>query len=587
MRKTPMGKTVLASAIAALFLAGCGGSGSSGDTEKEPIGTATEIGGRVADGYLVGAIVCLDLNRSGTCDDNEPQAVTSAGGVYELDVSEHADWQSYPLAVEVPADAIDEDDGQVVGDAFYLAAPAGQPGFISPITTMVEKELVDNPGLDVVDAEYAVRSRLGLDDDIDVLGDYVAAKTDDDRYAVIHRTAQIVAEVLKEHTETIRFAAGEAGLDPNEVMRELSAILMDAVLSKASTIVDLARVEEGFDPANALQEADVKVSSDNLQEEVERRQELASTQLPDDLRALMEAASYWYYAHGSQDVEGGVEFGVVKVWMEQQEGALPTLGELGWHYSGDTWSDETGNSQQVLLTQDGWMMVDDSANSYEITEIDGNTLRATHKDSGLGLQMRTSVLDLKDRKVKDVIGTWANYWEKRELAKGIDEAFTFSDGALGLVRTFIRDEAHYKLNHSVSFGGESVTALDDLKLAEGASPGHDGAADYIYLNQQVRVLLYHGGKVYFEQRRDDAFEAARDGYWEERVAHGQRMLVVPVTEALSEEGITAYIFAVYNGAVHVGDMVPGGIPHTDLDFNRSAIEDFILALGKNPLPQGD
>ncbi|MGH8848934.1 MAG: hypothetical protein ACREXQ_17055, partial [Polaromonas sp.] len=61
---------------AAVALTACGG-GSDGPAN---------LSGVVADGYLNGATVCLDLNNNMACDAGEPSATTTAGGKYSMAV---------------------------------------------------------------------------------------------------------------------------------------------------------------------------------------------------------------------------------------------------------------------------------------------------------------------------------------------------------------------------------------------------------------------------------------------------------------------------------------------------------------------
>ena len=64
--------------ILATSLTACGG-GSSGPMLSAS--TSTTLEGRVIDGYISGATVCLDLNNNYLCDiPDEPSAVTSTGG---------------------------------------------------------------------------------------------------------------------------------------------------------------------------------------------------------------------------------------------------------------------------------------------------------------------------------------------------------------------------------------------------------------------------------------------------------------------------------------------------------------------------
>jgi len=70
-------------AFMSIFLAGCGGGGGGGGggsssiaTEKALVATESELTGKVIDGYISGATVCLDLNNNYTCDPDEASALS-------------------------------------------------------------------------------------------------------------------------------------------------------------------------------------------------------------------------------------------------------------------------------------------------------------------------------------------------------------------------------------------------------------------------------------------------------------------------------------------------------------------------------
>ena len=73
-------------------LTACGGGGK--DNAKSPaastlptVPTSSVLSGKVIDGYIEGATVCLDLNNDQICGTGEPVAVTKAGGVYSLKIT--------------------------------------------------------------------------------------------------------------------------------------------------------------------------------------------------------------------------------------------------------------------------------------------------------------------------------------------------------------------------------------------------------------------------------------------------------------------------------------------------------------------
>ena len=68
------------SLIAAIFI-GCGGGGSSNTTN-------TTINGKVVDGYVKNAKVCVDLNNNFMCDENEPFTYSDENGNYLLEIED-------------------------------------------------------------------------------------------------------------------------------------------------------------------------------------------------------------------------------------------------------------------------------------------------------------------------------------------------------------------------------------------------------------------------------------------------------------------------------------------------------------------
>jgi len=169
---------------AAVLLTGCGG-GSDSETNTTPT-----IGGAVADGYLVGAKICLDIDDSKSCDIGEPYAITTTNGAYTI-ASQLG--FNYPLFVEVGADVIDEDNGLPVGAAYTLSAPAGER-FVSPLSTMVKSKMDLGASLETARAE--VVAELGLSDATLVHRDYITDTSQDASDA--HIKAQVIAQLKKD-----------------------------------------------------------------------------------------------------------------------------------------------------------------------------------------------------------------------------------------------------------------------------------------------------------------------------------------------------------------------------------------------------
>ena len=213
------------------FLAACsdGDGGSQNSIVQTPIDlgqanaseaiTANIVTGRVADGYVQGATVCVDINENEACDPNEPSAMSGAGGLYELVIPDGA--EAMPIVADIPAEAIDEDTGESVGEALVFITPADHPEFISPITTLVYQELRVSPSLNVDEAEQIVQSALGFDGNrVSLFADYVEQsdpETNQDgtanSFIYLHSTARVVASIMKDLESQVESAAVSNGVD--------------------------------------------------------------------------------------------------------------------------------------------------------------------------------------------------------------------------------------------------------------------------------------------------------------------------------------------------------------------------------------
>lgn len=171
----------------AAVIAGCG----SDDTSGQP----SVLEGRVADGYLRAAKVCVDRNSNNACDESEPSTESQDGGQWSIQV-DGGDIGQYPIVVEAIAGiTIDEDDGLPIRQDYILATPKEAQSFVSPLTTLVKYE-VDSYGKSYQDAKESIRLKAGLSHAANVIEDFVAKKSAGDSDAVkAHALAQAVMKV--------------------------------------------------------------------------------------------------------------------------------------------------------------------------------------------------------------------------------------------------------------------------------------------------------------------------------------------------------------------------------------------------------
>lgn len=347
MKKDKMFKAASPVALA-ILVASCGGASTvtGSDKDNEPdagsangsnaelpdslgqnvtTDTGTVLSGRVADGYIQGATVCIDLNNSNSCENDEPSAVTGAGGAYELSIPAGA--EDKPIVADIPAAAIDEDTGEAVGQPLVFIAPAGQPEFISPITTLVHQELQSNPSLDTEDAEIAVKTLLGIaEEDVSLFTDYVAGGQEEqeteerkNNFRYLHDTARVVASMMKDIETEVESAAQTTGIDvvgskdtqlaiQDIVRREVQQLLpqianqiatvdrtgaTDATSSGAANEQGtLSQNEESFDPEQIALSLRPVSLSENVQARIDavvERMEPIQT----DLRKTLTDGVYW------------------------------------------------------------------------------------------------------------------------------------------------------------------------------------------------------------------------------------------------------------------------------------------------------
>lgn len=221
--------TILSSLI--FTLVSCGSeSGANLETPSD-----SETQGVVADGYLENAYVCLDLNGNLQCDANEPSDTTDSTGSFNI---ESDDTSQYSIIVEVGADAIDSDTSDYVEQAYVLTAPAGVTDFISPITTLIQTQLLANANLSLEDAEAELAESLGLADADDLYSDFIS----DPELDTLHAIARTVASGLGSALQALKDSSGYTS-DDLETAIKVSALLVNQKLEDLIYSVRVAEAE--------------------------------------------------------------------------------------------------------------------------------------------------------------------------------------------------------------------------------------------------------------------------------------------------------------------------------------------------------
>ncbi len=417
-------KLLIAAALGSVLTA-CGGSDNNDAPTPPTPPTSITLDGKVADGYLVGAKVCLDLNENKVCDDGEPSATTGAGGSFSITDATQEQLDTYPLVVEVTAGTVDEDTGEAITQGYTLSAPAGYE-FVSPLTTMVQGEM--DKGSSEEEAEAAIKALLGTA--IDLTQDYVAAQNDDSlsdeqkaEYEQLHQVAQVTARVIANNLAQIQAAADAAGISADDLI----ALIVDTVVDALETIV--AQVEaagDDFDPdaiaGSDEVENEASVSEDNLEEQVEVLNAEANAAAANLVAEVSGDGIFWF--DGDYDVDGlWLEYGHVKYDAANQSTTEVFYelvnGEFVAHSSDEFDTDD------FILTDTGWQATTDE---FVITALnEDGTITLSHPDfPQLAETLSATKYALSGLNIKVLLAKQDNTWPWHKV---MPADASFSEGA--------------------------------------------------------------------------------------------------------------------------------------------------------------
>lgn len=153
----------LAMLVAVSALTGCGGGGVTGDP----------VSGRLIDGYIKGATVCLDINDDGACGADEPKGLTGEGGKWTLYAPSGTDLSKYYVVADISASAEDSDKPGVPMAPTKMISVANDAAIISPMTSVVVGFVKE--GQNLATAKINARALLGLPSNYDFASDHVAS----------------------------------------------------------------------------------------------------------------------------------------------------------------------------------------------------------------------------------------------------------------------------------------------------------------------------------------------------------------------------------------------------------------------------
>lgn len=316
---------VLIALLFPLFLYGCFGTDDN---------RSTSLSGTVADGYIENATVCFDSNGNLACDDNEPTTTTAADGSYSVNASGSIDGLSV-IAVIGPDSKDADDGGQTMAEAgkegFNFMAPAANPTVVSPLSTLVQFEIISNPDFTLDEAQGAVKETLGIDNDnVNLLEyDFVEAAETGDSFATnIKNVTEVLSSALGDVTKNMSDDSAIASLKggSNDGMKAFQTGIMDMIKETVipqtvaggavtGTVDDLkAQLKGAFRPGDCSGGSDCNTTGSlvsGFQTAVTAKKKAvkvaatAGAQTVSDVKALMENGIIIGYPIDGQTYDGG------------------------------------------------------------------------------------------------------------------------------------------------------------------------------------------------------------------------------------------------------------------------------------------
>ncbi|WP_300425867.1 hypothetical protein [uncultured Thalassolituus sp.] len=442
-------KTALLAAI--LAATGCSSNSDSRDDDSGSSTTGTEFSGKVADGYLAGARVCLDLNSNNACDDGEPSTVSASGGAFTLEGVTQEQLESSPIVVEIiVGETVDEDEpGVAISKTYTLSAPAGS-AFVSPLTTMVQNEIKEK-GMSPDEAKASIKARLGTD--VDPSADYVAGASDEanaDEYARLHKVAQVTRAVMQQNRELVNEVVGETGVTEDDLMALIINQVLDA-LDDIKNAVDGAG--DGFDAddlAGSDELAGTRLDPSEVENDIQQRRDNREA-VAANLGALITGGDGLYFFE-SDEYSDVAEFFYGHVSVDSESGNIGVDNYM-WEngLGGGSWvlDDSESTEQDCYLTGSNWVCVSEDA---ETITVDGNRIRILRSDLAVTEEFISGVeANLNGRSV-------SAYLRDSAYPLALTPGAVFGEGAKGYKLTFTRTNEQYRLwkENAETYCGESA-----------------------------------------------------------------------------------------------------------------------------------
>lgn len=206
-----------------LGLSACDNGGGSATAAS-----GVSLSGIGIDGLLQGSTVCIDVDKSETCDLGEPTTQTDMDGKFTLPGTT----QTGPLLL---VGGIDKSTGEAFKGV--LKAPAGSK-VVTPLTSAIQS-MVEN-GKSAVEAEIAIKTAMGLSDisvDLTQFDPYngIDGNNSTDAQKILAKQTQLQVLV---HTASATIAGADANVDINTTMSNVFDAIVESMDTGAEVELD-------------------------------------------------------------------------------------------------------------------------------------------------------------------------------------------------------------------------------------------------------------------------------------------------------------------------------------------------------------
>ncbi|PMG43731.1 hypothetical protein BCU90_05225 [Vibrio lentus] len=562
-------RSLLAVAIA-LGIAGCGSDSSDSSTTDTGGSTATSasLTAKAADGYLVGANACLDLNSNKVCDKDEPSAVTGDDGSFTIDNLTQEQLEQGTLLIEVVAgQTIDTDNpGVVLSKSYRLTAPP-KSAFISPLTTLIQNEIESGSSLE--EAKTAIQEKLGTT--LDLTQDYIEAKNNNDladaqkaAFENLHRVAQVTASVMAENTDALSETAAGAGIS----VEALTALINEEVTRVLEEVVkNIEAAGDNFNPsdiAGSINRDHIAIDDSNLEDKIKENEANKGSKQADLAKLIKTDGINWFGGDNDTGKDLVVAYGTLK--SDADNSVTDTSYIYDYFAEQFVEFEYTPDTNNMVLGQNGWEASDDTLTSIK-----------PNKDGSLTLESRSSIfsevasakqLDISGLNVRSIMdqtddeNVWSNIMPvglkfpdnttayKLSVEDISDNIYTFYKGDWCAEHAPDRYEALNNMCNGISaFKNGSDTWLATLAstIAEDESDRHDTAsnnhADLIPMagmeSAEIFAQLLSNGTVVYYTRAwnlDSTFSKLSElGSWKDESVNGEVLRQVTIPESIHSQ----------------------------------------------------